>query len=208
MAGSFHLVILPVKILAIRSGVRISLSTPLSLKAMAIGPTTIGRSSGALLQRVGRGLDLALGRVERRVGAGEVDLAGVEAADARARTGRVVVDLRAGALLGVGVDPRGHGVGLGGRALAVERSGRAGGGGAAGAAADPLGAGAPGGCSTCRRRSPLLLQAASASAATSTPATEAGTVELHVGSPFVRCVFKRDAKSDTWRHGVAKVNAE
>src|SRR6478752_7089510 len=43
MAGSFHVVIWPRKILAMTSGVRMSLSTPFSLYATAIGPVTIGR---------------------------------------------------------------------------------------------------------------------------------------------------------------------
>src|SRR2546423_544382 len=45
MAGSSHLVILPVKILAIVSGLSVKSLTPFTLNASAIGPTTIGRSS-------------------------------------------------------------------------------------------------------------------------------------------------------------------
>src|SRR6476659_3079216 len=40
MAGSFHLVIWPRKILAVTSGVRMSLSTPATLQDTAIGPVT------------------------------------------------------------------------------------------------------------------------------------------------------------------------
>ena len=43
IAGSFQVVIWPMKILAMTSGVRMSLSTPFSLYATAIGPVTIGR---------------------------------------------------------------------------------------------------------------------------------------------------------------------
>src|SRR5665648_656765 len=43
IAGSFHLVMAPLKILAVTAGVRISFSTPLRLKATAMGPVTMGR---------------------------------------------------------------------------------------------------------------------------------------------------------------------
>src|SRR6476469_500510 len=42
MAGSFHMVILPLKMLAMTSGVSTSLSTPLTLNGTEIGPVTIG----------------------------------------------------------------------------------------------------------------------------------------------------------------------
>src|ERR1019366_497553 len=42
IAGSFHLVMRPLKILAVTAGVRISLSTPLRLYATAMGPVTMG----------------------------------------------------------------------------------------------------------------------------------------------------------------------
>jgi hypothetical protein len=43
MAGSFQAVILPSKIFAATSALSVSLSTPLTLYAMAMGPVTIGR---------------------------------------------------------------------------------------------------------------------------------------------------------------------
>src|SRR5450631_386641 len=42
IAGSFHLVITPLKIFAVTAGVRISLLTPLTLYATAMGPVTMG----------------------------------------------------------------------------------------------------------------------------------------------------------------------
>src|SRR5450631_3172149 len=42
IAGSFHLVMTPLTILAVTAGVRISLSTPLTLYATAMGPVTMG----------------------------------------------------------------------------------------------------------------------------------------------------------------------
>src|SRR5450631_615469 len=42
IAGSFHLVMTPLKIFAVTAGVRISLSTPLTLYATAMGPVTMG----------------------------------------------------------------------------------------------------------------------------------------------------------------------
>src|SRR5476649_300449 len=43
IAGSFHVLMTPLKIFAVTAGVRISLSTPLTLKATAIGPVTMGK---------------------------------------------------------------------------------------------------------------------------------------------------------------------
>ena len=90
IAGSFQVVIWPLKILAMTSGVRMSLSTPFSLYATAIGPVTIGRfQAGDPQLLVGGGLldDAVLHlRLQRGVGPGEVDLAGDELLDARRRT--------------------------------------------------------------------------------------------------------------------------
>src|SRR5665648_666600 len=43
IAGSFQVVMTPLKILAVTAGVRISLSTPLRLYPTAMGPVTMGR---------------------------------------------------------------------------------------------------------------------------------------------------------------------
>ena len=72
--------------------------------------------------RVGVGLVLVL---EGRVRAGERGLLVDEVLDARARAVGLVVDRRAGARGLVGVDPRGHGVLLGGGARRLDRAGGA-----------------------------------------------------------------------------------
>jgi hypothetical protein len=96
--ASFQVVILPEKMSAATAGVIVSLSTPLTLKAIAIGPVTIGRFQAGEPQKASACAASDWAPSLPSVLSAESEPAkstwpGDELLDARAGTGRVVVEL-------------------------------------------------------------------------------------------------------------------
>ena len=124
IASSDHLVIVPLKTLAMVSADMFRVSTPSTLKATAIGLTYAGTSIGSVAALLLGGGELALVVVHVGVAAGEGVGPTVEVLAPGTRADLFVVDRVAGLVLVVGA-PDTLGLGLRGGAATIERDGLA-----------------------------------------------------------------------------------